>query len=80
MSDGGLRTPPRFSAEWVDCTDTYYVGMSVATGGGGYWPCMVSLDVDLEGSITAEDARSLAAMLERAANACDFESEREASV
>ena len=59
--------------EWEDCTASYYVCMSIARGGGGFWPCMVNIDWDGldSGSITAEDCRSLAGVLMEAALRCD---------
>ena len=70
MSDSAARDD---DLDWEDCTGAYYVGMSIARGGGGYWPCMVNIDWDElgSGSITADDCRRLAALLNRAADLCD---------
>lgn len=58
------------SSIWEDCTAYYQVSYSIAKG-SGYWPSMISVDADLVGTITADDARELAAMLVRAADECD---------
>lgn len=55
---------------WEDCTDSYYASASIAQG-DGYWPSMISLEIDVNGTITSGCARELAAMLVRAADACD---------
>lgn len=55
---------------WEDCCDYYYAAASIAQG-DGYWPSMISVEFDCEGTITSGDARELAAMLVRAADACD---------
>lgn len=67
-----------WSFDWTDCTDDSYVYGSIATGGGGYWPCMVNITADdLEGNITADDARRLAYVLLEAADKCDEATEAE---
>ena len=55
---------------WEDVCGHYYATCSVAQG-DGYWPSMLSFDVELDGTITSGCARELAAMLLRAADACD---------
>jgi hypothetical protein len=55
---------------WEDLTGHYYAECSIARG-DGYWPSMLSFDIELDGTITAGCARELAAMLIRAADACD---------
>jgi hypothetical protein len=55
---------------WEDVCGHYYATASVAQG-GGIWPSMLSFDVELDGTITSGCARDLAAMLLRAADACD---------
>lgn len=56
---------------WEDCTGSMQLSYSI-TKGGGVWPSMISVDgTELNGTIIADDARSLAEMLQRAADACD---------
>jgi hypothetical protein len=61
--------------DWEDCCCYFYVGASIAQG-DGYWPSLVNIDAtDLSGSVTSGCARRLAAMLVRAADACDVSTE-----
>lgn len=59
---------------WEDVCGHYYACCSVAQG-DGYWPSMLSFDVELDGTITSDDARTLAEMLIRAADVCDASTE-----
>lgn len=55
---------------WWDCTACDFVQAKVNPGGGG-WPPMVSLDINIDSSLISADVRALAEMLVRAADACD---------
>jgi hypothetical protein len=55
---------------WEDVLGHYYACASIAQG-DGYWPSMISCDFEVDGTITSGCARELAAMLVRAADACD---------
>jgi hypothetical protein len=72
VADRGSRTPPPTvdPLYWEDCCDYTYSAASIARG-GGCWPSMVSVEWPEEGTYTSGDLRSLAAMLIRAADACD---------
>jgi hypothetical protein len=60
-----------YSFDWEDCAGNFQVGVSVARG-CGIRPSMVNVDAeDMNGSISAHDARSLAAVLVAAAEACE---------
>jgi len=62
--------------DWEDVCGYFQVGASIAVG-DGFWPSLVNVDAtELSGSITGDDCRSLAAMLVRAADACDRSNEK----
>lgn len=69
--------PPACPLEWYSHDDSFYAMCAIARG-GGVWSSALSFDVELDGTIGADEARALAVMLLRAADACD-ESTREVS-
>lgn len=67
--------PDAFPLIWEDCTGTFQVALGISRG-DGIWPSMVNIDAEaLAGGIAAHDARSLAAVLIRAAEACEASTE-----
>lgn len=73
-----MATDPRPYSGFWESSDGLSEGYVNVYPPDGHWPAMVSLELDVAGTITVEDAKDLAAHIGAAAELADLENRRRA--